>query len=235
MFLTRRRRVVKEEVTQVIGNNTSDDETLRELMKEEKNRRCSFPSRCFDFFLLDVNVTRRLAAAGFYYNNSGLTVCFSCGLWKSLMFWKEGHDPETVHLTERPLCKFLNGASDNVPIDVEKRNSFKFITKTETLSRDVSIPGTLVNPYTGEIKKNEEKEQHDSRETKADASPRQHECFTSDTRGSSTVQNNVVPSGSFDFSKDRSSSSTTHQEYYTCGNFQSFITDFSQRRDANVG
>ena len=88
------------------------------------------------------------------------------------MFWKEGHDPETVHRTERPLCKFLNGKSDNVPIDVEKRNSFKFITNTETLSSEVSVPGTLVNTKTEEIKQNEEKEQNDGRETKTNASPR---------------------------------------------------------------
>ena len=226
MFLIRRRRVVKEEVTQVIGNTTSDDETLRELMKEEKNRRCSFPSRWFDFFLLDANVTRRLAAADFIITIVVLRYVSLVGCGNP---WCSGREDMILRQFIAQKDHFVNSLTVRVIMFLLM---FKFITKTETLCPDVFIPGTLVNPNTEEIKQNEEKEQHDSRETKTDASSRQHECFTSETRGSSTVQNNVVISGSSDLRKD---SSTTHQEYFTCGNFQSFITDFSQRRDVNVG
>ena len=108
---TTRRRVVEEEVTEVV----SLEEEKRQRMKYEQKRLDSFALSLHKFFVLDVSVAQRLAKAGFYCS-LGNTECFSCGLSQPLSFWKEGHDPETVHREESPNCKFITGQSDNVSI-----------------------------------------------------------------------------------------------------------------------
>ena len=84
----------------------------RERMKNAQKRLHSFTSSSFA-----VGDAQRLAKAGFYCTFCGNTECFSCELRKSLSFWREGHDPETVHREESPDCKFITGQSDNVPIE----------------------------------------------------------------------------------------------------------------------
>ena len=108
-MLVTRRRVVEEEVTEVI-DHTNDAQG----MKYEKNRLKSLSSWWLNYYQLDAGVAKRLAKAGFYCTLGG-TLCFSCGLGKSLSFWKQGYHPEMVHREERPDCEFLNGQSDNVP------------------------------------------------------------------------------------------------------------------------
>ena len=107
-MLVTRRRVVEEEVTEVINSNDAKG------MKYEKNRLKSLSSWWLNYYQLDAGVAKRLAKAGFYCTLGG-TLCFSCGLSKSLSFWKQGYHPEMVHREERPDCEFLNGQSDNVP------------------------------------------------------------------------------------------------------------------------
>ena len=96
----------------------SDNVLTDKLLKYEKNRLNSFDSSWFviDYHHLDVSVAQRLAKAGFYCFGDS-TECFSCELSKHATFWREGHDPETVHREESPDCKFINGQSDNVPIE----------------------------------------------------------------------------------------------------------------------
>ena len=122
---TRRRRVVEEEVTEVVSDDNfiealltkqrerqeREERERREQMKYELDRLESFTSRSFD-----VSVLQRLAKAGFY-NQGGTTECFSCGLYKHRTFWQEGLDPETVHREESPDCKFISGQSGNMPIE----------------------------------------------------------------------------------------------------------------------
>ena len=90
--------------------------TLREMMRFEKNRLDSFPSQWLNH-QLDVNVVKCLAKAGFYYKPIGGTQCFSCGWHKPVSFWQEEHDPEEVHSKRRPNCKFVQGQSQNVPLE----------------------------------------------------------------------------------------------------------------------
>ena len=92
-----------------------------EHMKFEQNRLDSFPPAWLGCFNLDVSVVQRLTKAGFYWCCfTGATMCFSCGLYKRATFWREGHDPQTVHREESPNCKFITGQSDNVPIESMK-------------------------------------------------------------------------------------------------------------------
>ena len=95
----------------------SDNVSIERWMRYEQNRLKSFTSWLFDKYQLDVSVAQRLAKAGFYRTYTGYTKCFSCWLSKYSSFWREGHDPETVHRTESPDCKFITGQSDNVPIE----------------------------------------------------------------------------------------------------------------------
>ena len=117
-MLVTRRRVVEEEVTEVI-NNTNGDDSRKKWMKFEKNRLDSFPLWSLNHHRLGVSDAKRFIRAGFYCYAFG-TECFSCGLRKHRSFWLEGHDPETVHRTERPNCKFVKGADDNVSTDAEQ-------------------------------------------------------------------------------------------------------------------
>ena len=94
----------------------SDNVSIAEQMRYEQNRLDSFPSWLFNHWF-EVSVAQRLAKAGFYHWGLGDIKCFSCGLYKPMTFWLEGHDPETVHRRESPDCKFINGKSDNVPKD----------------------------------------------------------------------------------------------------------------------
>ena len=137
-MLTRtRRRVVEEEVTEVFSPTSAieawrklereereklekQERERRERMNYEQNRLDSFPLSWLQFYQLDVSVARRLAKSGFY-RRFGSTKCFSCELSKYSSFWREGHDPETVHRRERPNCKFITGQSDNVPKDREMK------------------------------------------------------------------------------------------------------------------
>ena len=105
--------------------------TLRELMRFEKNRLDSFPSQWLNHHQLDVHVVKHLAKAGFYYKPIGGTQCFSCGWHKPVSFWQEGHDPEEVHSKRRPNCKFVQGQSQNVPLEQH------YIVQSQ------SIPGAL--------------------------------------------------------------------------------------------
>ena len=115
-MLVASRQCVKDEMPQV---NLDQDFslTLRELMRFEKNRLDSFPSQWLNHHQLDVHVVKHLAKAGFYYKPIGGTQCFSCGWHKPLSFWQEGHDPEEVHSKRRPNCKFVQGQSQNVPLE----------------------------------------------------------------------------------------------------------------------
>ena len=119
-MLTRtRRRVVEEEVTEVLSDGSFGAlmKQRREWMRYEQNRLDSFNSIWLDVYQLDVSVAQRLAKAGFYHLDLGYTECFSCELCKHSSFWWKGHDPETVHREESPNCKFITGQSDNVPIE----------------------------------------------------------------------------------------------------------------------
>ena len=111
-----RRQCLKDEMPQV---NIDQDFslTLREMMRFEKNRLDSFPSQWLNHHQLDVSVVKRLAKAGFYYKPIGGTQCFSCGWHKPASFWQEGHDPKEVHSKRRPNCKFVQGQSQNVPLE----------------------------------------------------------------------------------------------------------------------
>ena len=137
-MLTRtRRRVVEEEVTEVVNPNSFEawmkqEREERERMKFERTRMESFPSWWLDIYHLDVSVVERLAEAGFYCTypwNLGNTECFSCRLSKHWSFWREGHDPETVHREDSPDCKFITGQSNNVPIYPQQQNNIKFISQ----------------------------------------------------------------------------------------------------------
>ena len=108
-------------MTEVI-NNTNGDDSRKKWMKFEKNRLDSFPLWSLNHHRLDVSDAERFIRAGFYCYAFG-TECFSCGLRKHRSFWLEGHDPETVHRTERPNCEFVKGAGDNVSIDAEQWGS----------------------------------------------------------------------------------------------------------------
>ena len=118
-MLVTRRRVVEEEVTEIINSTNTND---AQGMKYEKNRLKSLSSWWLNYYQLDAGVAKRLAKAGFYCTLGG-TLCFSCGLSKSLSFWKQGYHPEMVHWEERPDCKFLNGQSNDVPNKLQ--NNFK--------------------------------------------------------------------------------------------------------------
>ena len=123
MLKTTRRRIVEEEVTEVVSDENSietwwkQQREERERMKSEQNRLNSFNSWWLNVYQFDVSVAQRLAKAGFYRCGFSYTECFSCRLSKDRSFWKEGHDPETVHREERPNCQFITGQSDNVPIE----------------------------------------------------------------------------------------------------------------------
>ena len=84
----------------------------------------SFPPWWLEDNQLDASDRQHLAKAGFYRTIGDDTKCFSCGLYKCVTFWLEGHDPETVHRELSPNCKFITGQSDNVPI-----NNSNFFTK----------------------------------------------------------------------------------------------------------
>ena len=106
MLVTRERRVVEEEVTQVITSTNSDD-NRKKWMKREENRLESFKLRYYNQPQFDVSLAQRLARAGFYRPESDCTECFSCGLRKKVGFWLRGNDPETVHNELRPNCEFI--------------------------------------------------------------------------------------------------------------------------------
>ena len=145
MLVTRRR--VVEEVTQVISDTNIDDDAvsgehekqLRERMKYERERRRSFDLQSCSSWLypsrLDVTVAQILAKNGFY--NCGKiafgvsTACFCCGLRRSASFWQEGNFPEQVHREESPDCLFINGQSDNVPIDPTEDDIQQTVFRTE--------------------------------------------------------------------------------------------------------
>ena len=125
MLRRTRRRVVEEEVTEVISPNRivafieqreRREREEREQMKSELNRLNSFNSWWLDKYQVDVSVRQHLTKAGFYHLG-GTTRCFSCGLFKHATSLRRGYDPETVHHEESPNCKFITGQSDNVPIE----------------------------------------------------------------------------------------------------------------------
>ena len=151
---TRRRRVVEEEVTEVVSQNFEGRKQYREqeqqYMKFEKNRQASFPPGWLHPYRLDVSIAQLLAKAGFYCHDifGNRTECFSCGLGKNWSFWQEGHDPETVHREERPNCLFVTGQSDNVPIRErmkdEQNRLDSFTPGWLDVYQDVSITQHLV-------------------------------------------------------------------------------------------
>ena len=126
MWTRTRRRVVEEEVTEIVSDDFDIEawrereerqrRKQRERMKYEHNRLHSFDSWWLHKYKLDVSDAQCLAKAGFY-SRFGDTECFSCGLSKHVTFWKEGPDPETVHRQESPDCEFITGQSDNVSIE----------------------------------------------------------------------------------------------------------------------
>ena len=106
MLVTRRRRIVEEEVTQVITNTNSDD-NWKKWMEYEENRLDSFKLWHTTQPHLDVNLVQRLARAGFYRSHGLYTECFSCGLRKDVAFWLGDKDLEKVHSELRPNCDFV--------------------------------------------------------------------------------------------------------------------------------
>ena len=144
MLMRTRRRVVEEEVTQVISHDNSIEAWIDqkpERMNNEQDRLNSFDC--------DDSIAQRLARAGFYFSGIGVTECFSCRLWKSMSFWQSSHfwqkgrDPEMVHRQESPDCEFLNGQSDNVPIRNENPNTNQFTNKS------LSLPNKSQDPTSG--------------------------------------------------------------------------------------
>ena len=148
--MRRRRRVVEEEVTEVVGDNGSfeamvqeiislqgdlDQEQESEQMKYEQNRRDSFSLWWLHCFELDDGVAQNLAEAGFYCNGFA-TKCFSCDLTEPPFIWQDGHDPETLHFEKSPDCLFVKGQSNNVPIDTKQHNNAEFISQ-------ISLPSVL--------------------------------------------------------------------------------------------
>ena len=105
-------------MTEVI-DCTNGSDSRKKWMKYEKKRLDSFPLWSLNHHRLDVSDARRFTRAGFYYYAFG-TECFSCGLRKHRSFWLEGHDPDTVHRSERPNCEFVKGQRDSVSTDTEK-------------------------------------------------------------------------------------------------------------------
>ena len=132
----------------------SDNVPIEKSMKYEQNRLDSFDSWWLDKYQLDISVAQRLAKAGFYYWGLGDTKCFSCGLSRFLTFWKEGHNPETVHRRESPNCKFITGQSDNVPIDNELQEN----TKTSTETSDPRVSGSRRFPISKSSKSKQNQE-----------------------------------------------------------------------------
>ena len=155
-MLVTRRRVFEEEVTEVI-DHTNDAQG----MKYEKNRLKSLSSWWLNYYQLDAGVAKRLAKVGFYCTLGG-TLCFSCGLSKSLSFWKQGYHPEMVHREERPDCKFLNGQSDNVP-----NKDFKRPNET--------TPGKMKYLEPKKIKLNENSNQYNNDEIKVRTEQKEQE------------------------------------------------------------
>ena len=117
-LMVTRRRVVEEELTEVI-DYTNGDDSRKKWMKYEKKRLDSFPLWSLNHHRLDVSDARRFTRAGFYCYGFG-TECFSCGLRKHRSFWLKGHDPDTVHRSERPNCEFVKGQRNSVSIDTEQ-------------------------------------------------------------------------------------------------------------------
>ena len=118
MLIRTRRRVVEEQVTEVVSHDSFEARVKQrpERMNYEHNRLDSLESLLFDDdYNFDISIKHRLAKAGFYESCCN-TVCFWCGLDKDWRFWLEDHDPETVHRKESPDCEFVTGQSDNVPI-----------------------------------------------------------------------------------------------------------------------
>ena len=107
MFVTRTRRVVEEEVTQVI-TDTNSDANQKKWMQWEENRLDSLSSWSNQPHL---NV-QDLARAGFYRPWGHYTECFSCGLRTDMAFWLGDKDPETVHSELRPNCEFVKQLRD---------------------------------------------------------------------------------------------------------------------------
>lgn len=59
-----------------------------------------------------------LAKNGFFYSGyKDLVKCFSCGAEHGK--WKENDNPASLHAQISPHCRFVQGCSPNVPIDVE--------------------------------------------------------------------------------------------------------------------
>ena len=186
MFVTTKRRVVEEEVTEFI-NVKEREKQMREKMKFLENRLHSFPRLSL---LLEPNFDKlRLAIAGFYNHDNLWTKCFSCGLWKTWSFWREGHDPETVHRTESPNCDFLKG--DNVPI-----NWYNYSLTRKTISAprkrqdSIPTPGNVMtrkrNPQRKEsntklksqTKNNTYSENQSPKETKEENTERKNNTFS---------------------------------------------------------
>ena len=132
-------------------------------MKSEQNRLNSFNSWWLEENQLDVSDVQRFAKAGFYLRLS-YTACFSCGLSKDLSFWREGHDPETVHREESPDCKFITGQSDNVPVDIKLQENSK--TSSDTSVPRVSGPTRFPTAKSNKSKQNQEVRQPNDNQTK---------------------------------------------------------------------
>ena len=145
MLKRTRRRVVEEEVTEIVSDDgfeawEKQQREKRERMKFEQNRMDSFPSWWLHRHHLDVSDARRLAKAGFYCTFGGITECFSCELCKTSSFWRQ-HDPETVHREERPNCEFITvitGQSDNVPKGLSVLRRFQsFVSNKSKQNQDI--------------------------------------------------------------------------------------------------
>ena len=162
MFVTTKRRVVEEEVTEFIDVKEREKQ-IREKMRYERNRLNSFPVH----WLYWIGLRQRFAKAGFYYDSNDNIRCYSCGLIEP---WRGGHDLERIHRTKRPNCDFFKG--DNIPL-----NRYKYTPKT------VPAPGKRQGKETNrklkaQTKNNTYSENQNPKETKEGNTERKNNSFS---------------------------------------------------------
>ena len=148
MFIRRKKRVVEEEVTEIVTDGKSFEPFMKQLQEKQKQEKreereeIEWPElqeklqrKRREWMKYEQNRRQSFEpgwlnrfqfdvgvaqqlAKAGFYCSRGYTECFSCGLWKPSYFWREGIDPETVHREESPNCEFNTGQSDNVPIEM---------------------------------------------------------------------------------------------------------------------
>ena len=128
MLVTRRRRIVEEEVTQVITNTNSDDNwkkcngSMRRTAWTVLN--CGIQPN-LTWMWISFNVSREL---DFTAHMAFTLSAFSCGLRKDVAFWLGGiRTLEKVHSELRPNCDFvkqLGKLRDQMKYELNRLYSF---------------------------------------------------------------------------------------------------------------